>query len=45
VWLLPALVGIDGIWLSWGIAEVLALMLCAVLVWRYASFFPHKSSL
>lgn len=45
VWLLPALVGIDGIWLSWPIAEVLALMLCAVLVWRYASFFPHKSSL
>ena len=36
VWLLPALVGIDGIWLSWPIAEVLALMLSAVLVWRFA---------
>lgn len=38
VWLLPALVGIDGIWLSWGIAEVLSLMLSAYLVARFA---PH----
>lgn len=36
VWALPALLGINGIWLSWPIAEVLALMLSAVLVWRFA---------
>lgn len=36
VWLLPALFGIDGIWLSWLIAELLSLVLCAFLVARYA---------
>ena len=36
VWLLPALVGIDGIWVAWPIAEVLALFLCAFLVVRFA---------
>ena len=36
VWLLPAVLGIDGIWLSWLIAEVLALFLCIFLVARYA---------
>lgn len=38
VWVLPALVGIDGIWFSWGIAEVLSLALSAFLVARFA---PH----
>ena len=33
-----ALVGIDGIWLSWGIAEVLSLILSVFLVVRFA---PH----
>lgn len=36
VWVLPALLGINGIWISWGIAEVLSLFLCAFLVRRYA---------
>ncbi len=36
VWLIPMLLGINGIWLSWGIAEVLALFLCNFLVIRYA---------
>ena len=36
VWLLPALFGIDAIWFSWGIAEVLSLFLCAFLVARFA---------
>ena len=36
VWLLPLLVGIDGIWVAWPIAEVLSLMLSAVLVVRFA---------
>ena len=38
VWILPALVGIDGIWFSWGIAELLSLFLCGFLVARFA---PH----
>jgi putative MATE family efflux protein len=38
VWILPALLGIDGIWMSWGIAELLSLVLCAFLVGRFA---PH----
>ena len=38
VWLLPALIGIDGIWVAWPIAEVFALMLCTLLVVRFA---PH----
>lgn len=36
VWLLPLLLGIDGIWVSWPIAELLALSLCNFLVIRYA---------
>lgn len=36
VWLLPAMMGINGIWVSWGIAEVLSLVLCQFLVIRYA---------
>ena len=36
VWLLPALVGIDGIWVAWPIAEVLALFLCAFLILHFA---------
>ncbi len=36
VWTLPALFGIDGIWYSWPLAEVLALVLSAVLVGRFA---------
>ena len=36
VWLLPALVGIDGIWVAWPIAEVLALFLCATLILCFA---------
>ena len=36
VWTLPALTGIDGIWVAWPIAEVLSLFLCAALVARYA---------
>lgn len=38
VWVLPALVGIDGIWWAVDVAEVLTLILCAILVSRYA---PH----
>ena len=38
VLLLPHLVGIDGIWWAVNVAEVLALLLSAALVWRYA---PH----
>ena len=36
VWVLPALVGIDGIWWAVDVAEVLTLILCAILVSRYA---------
>ncbi len=36
VWILPALVGIDGIWWAVDVAEVLTLILCAILIWRYA---------
>ncbi len=36
VWILPALLGINGIWMSWGIAEVLSLLLSVFLVWRFA---------
>ena len=36
VWILPALLGINGIWLSWPIAEVLSLLLSAFLVIRFA---------
>lgn len=36
VWILPAIVGIDGIWVAVDVAEVLTLLLCAFLVYRYA---------
>ena len=36
VWLLPALMGIDGIWWAVNVTEGLTLVLCAGLVWRYA---------
>ena len=45
VWLLPALLGINGIWVSWGIAEVLSLFLCAFLVSRYAPQLKKNSPL
>lgn len=38
VWLLPPLLGIDGIWVAWPVAELLAFSLCYFLVLRYA---PH----
>ena len=36
VWLLPLVLGTDGIWLAVDVAEVLTLVLCAFLVVRYA---------
>ena len=36
VWLLPMLMGIDGIWIAVDVAEVLTLLLCAALLVRYA---------
>ena len=42
VWLLPSLIGIDGIWLSWGIAEVLSLILSAFLLFRFAPQLVRK---
>ncbi|MBO4586677.1 MAG: MATE family efflux transporter [Bacteroidales bacterium] len=36
VWLIPLFLGINGIWISWGIAELLSLFLCNFLVVRYA---------
>ena len=36
VWVLPALVGIDGIWWAVNVAEVLTLLLCLLLVRKYA---------
>ena len=36
VWALPAIFGIDGIWWAVDVAEVLTLILCAILVWQYA---------
>ena len=38
VWLLPVFFGIDGIWWEVNVSEVLTLLFCMVLVWRYA---PH----
>lgn len=43
VWLLPALLGIDGIWMSWGVAELLSLFLCNFLVIRYAPQLVKKN--
>ena len=36
VWLLPALLGINGIWIAWPIAEMLSLLLSAFLLLRFA---------
>lgn len=36
VWLLPALFGIDGIWVAWPIAEVLSLIMSVFLLFRFA---------
>lgn len=36
VWLLPVFFGIDGIWWAVNVSEVLTLLFCMVLVWRYA---------
>ncbi|MBP5545953.1 MAG: MATE family efflux transporter [Bacteroidales bacterium] len=44
VWLLPLLLGINGIWVSWGIAELLSLFLCNFLVIRYAPQLVKKNS-
>lgn len=45
VWTLPALFGIDGIWCSWPLAEVLALVLSAVLVGRFAPQLVAKNKI
>ena len=42
VWILPAVMGIDGIWLSWTIAELLSLFLCAFLVRHFAPMLLHR---
>ncbi len=36
VWILPAVVGIDGIWWAVNVAEMLTLVLCVILVRLYA---------
>jgi Na+-driven multidrug efflux pump len=36
VWTLPALMGIDGIWFSWPLSEVLSLLLSVILIVRFA---------
>jgi len=36
VWLLPLVLGTDGIWLAVDVAEVLTLMLCVFLLFRFA---------
>ncbi len=36
VWLLPLFFGIDGIWLSWPVAELVSLFFCAFLIFRFA---------
>ena len=36
VWILPSLLGIDGIWVAWPIAEILSLLLSTFLVIRFA---------
>ena len=45
VWMLPAILGINGIWMSWGIAELLSLFLCNILVIRYAPQLVKKKSI
>lgn len=41
VWLLPLVLGIDGIWLSWSTSEVLAIVLCAALLWGYRNRYHY----
>lgn len=41
VWTLPLLLGIDGIWLSWTVSEVLALGLCLGLLWKYRNKYHY----
>ncbi len=36
VWVLPAVMGINGIWWAVNVAEVLTLILCGFLLWRFA---------
>lgn len=43
VWLLPAMFGIDGIWLSWPIAEMLSLILAVFLICRFAPQLVRKT--
>ena len=43
VWMLPTLFGIDGIWLSWPIAEVLSLILAVFLIYRFAPQLVKKT--
>lgn len=44
VWVLPSILGISGIWVSWSIAEVLSLFLCSFLVGKYAPQLVKKIS-
>lgn len=41
VWILPILLGIDGIWLSWTTSEVLAIVLCLGLLWKYRNKYHY----
>ena len=43
VWLLPLFLGINGIWVSWGVAELLALFLCGILLFRFAPQLVKKN--
>lgn len=36
VWVLPAIIGVDGIWLAVDVAELLTLLLCVFLLFRFA---------
>lgn len=41
VWILPLILGIDGIWLSWATSEVLAIVLCIGLLWKYRNTYHY----
>lgn len=43
VWLLPVLIGTDGIWVAVNVAEVLTLLLCTWLLVRYAPQLVHRA--
>ncbi len=43
VWMLPALVGIDGIWWAVNVSEILTLLFCIWLLWRYAPQLVRRS--